>query len=70
MNFMEKKISERIKQVLKNRGMKYEEVGKKLGMSKQGVSWVLNNRVDEGWNEKERMYWEEKVRLPKGVWEK
>lgn len=67
---MEKKISERIKQVLKNRGMKYEEVGKKLGMSKQGVSWVLNNRVDEGWNEKERMYWEEKVRLPKGVWEK
>lgn len=51
------KISEKIKQIVKNRGIKYEEIGKKMGITKQGVSWVLNNREDRDWSNKEIEYW-------------
>lgn len=54
---MSKEISKRIKLIVKNRGMKYEEIGKRLGMSRQGVSWVLNHREDRDWVEKEVVVW-------------
>lgn len=54
---MSKEISRRIKVIVRNRGMRYEEIGKRLGMSRQGVSWVLNHREDKDWVEKEVMVW-------------
>ena len=58
-------ISERIKRVLKNRGISLEEAGKKLGVSKQRVSWVLINRSDDEWSEKEKVWWSERLKIDK-----
>lgn len=58
-------ISERIKRVLKNRGISLEEAGKKLGVSKQRVSWVLINRGDDEWSEKEKVWWSERLKIDK-----
>lgn len=52
-----KKISGKIKTIMGNRGYKYEYVGKLMGITKQGVSYVLNNRQDKDWTEKEIDYW-------------
>ena len=58
-------ISERIKRVLKNSGISLEEAGKKLGVSKQRVSWVLINRSDDEWSEKEKVWWSERLKIDK-----
>lgn len=56
-------INRKIKLILKNRGMSLEEAGKKLGVTKQRVSYVLLNRKDSEWGEKEKMWWSEKLRI-------
>lgn len=60
---MSRVISERIRTVLKNRGISLEEAGKRLGMSKQGVSYALKNREDEKWVGKDEMWWKERLGL-------
>lgn len=67
---MGKEISRRIKVIIGNRGIKYEEIGKRLGMSKQGVSWVLNHREDKDWVEKEVIVWCSVLRIDRGLIEK
>jgi transcriptional regulator with XRE-family HTH domain len=67
---MGKEISKKIKVILKNRGISLEEAGKRLGMSKQGVSWVLSNREDEKWEGKEELWWKERLGLKEEVFKK
>lgn len=57
---MGKRIGERIKVVLKNRGMSYSECGKRVGMSKQGVGYWLGVS-DEKWDGKARLWWGSKL---------
>lgn len=60
---MSRVISERIKSTLKNRGISLEEAGKRLGMSKQGVSYILKTREDDKWVGKDEMWWKERLGL-------
>lgn len=60
---MSRVISERIKSTLKNRGISLEEAGKRLGMSKQGVSYILKTREDSKWVGKDEMWWKERLGL-------
>lgn len=64
---MSREISERIRVILKNRGISLEKAGEKLGLSKQGVSWVLNKREDDKWVEKEKEWWGKKLNLKEEV---
>lgn len=56
---MEKRqeISKKFKSIIVNRGLKYEEIGKKMGITRQGVYWVLNCKVDRDWSNKDIEYW-------------
>lgn len=55
-------IGAKIKGVMKNRGMSYEEAGKRLGMSKQGVGYWLS-LGDEKWSAKELMWWGMRLKI-------
>lgn len=63
VKIMSRVISERIKSTLKNRGISLEEAGKRLGMSKQGVSYILKTREDDKWVGKDEMWWKERLGL-------
>lgn len=58
-----KQISERIKTIVKNRGIKQEELARRMGVTKQAVSYVLNHRLDKDWNDKEIDYWCKNLRI-------
>lgn len=64
-----KRISERVKRIIKNRGITLAAAGKMLGMSKQGVSWVLNNRLDSEWKEKDKMWWSVRLGIKEEIFE-
>lgn len=60
---MSKEIGKKIKRILKNRGISYEVLGKRLGMTKQGVSWALNEREDKDWKEKDKEWWAKALKV-------
>ena len=53
----ERKISNYLKAVTVNKKVHLVEIGKKLGLSKQGVSYVLNKKRDRDWSDWELEYW-------------
>jgi transcriptional regulator with XRE-family HTH domain len=59
----ESKIGKKIKRILKNRGISYEMLGKRLGMTKQGVSWALNEREDEDWKQRDKEWWAKALKV-------
>lgn len=60
------KISGYFRQAIKNRGLSQEQVGKRMGVSKQNISFVLNNREDRNWTDKEIDYWCKALRMDSG----
>ena len=57
------KISEKFKVVIKNKGLKQEELARRMGVTKQAVSYVLNHRLDCFWSDKEIDYWCKNIRI-------
>lgn len=57
------KISSFFRQAIKNRGLRQEDVAKRMGVSKQNISFVLMNRVDRNWTDKEIDYWCKVLRI-------
>lgn len=51
------RISARIKMIVSNRRITQEELARRMGVTKQAVNWVLNNREDKDWTNKEIDYW-------------
>lgn len=60
---MGKEISSKILKVLKNRGLTYEEIGKRMGMSRQGAHFMLHNKEDKNWKKWEIKAWCEEFKI-------